>query len=173
MSGRYMTLGYYVGFDHHFKATYEVMDWQGQHVFGNSKEIKGLIQSGVMGHENDIEGLTRHLLSEGILYPRGSLIEGITLDRAVREPKVIELPLYDDEKQFGMAWKAVNGLPAKLGNLTRDIKLPIGKFTSGTPVHDILVKLGPAFPEFDVTQAMTDGVNRMLLTRREQRAEAQ
>ncbi len=168
MERQYMTLGYYSGFDKLFKPTFEVMDYLKTPIWGDTKIIRELVKEKRIQSENDLEGLANLLKDQNILHLTGHLVEGITLDRAVRERVQIELPLREDEKRFGMAWSTIHKLDASNGRLRRDVKLPIGVFEKDTPVIEILRGLKPAFPLFDLELALTDGVNKMLLIRREE-----
>lgn len=168
MERQYMTLGYYSGFDKLFKPTFEVMDYLKNPIWGDTKIIRELIKDRLIKGENDLEGLANHLRDQNILHLTGHLVEGITLDRAVRERVHIELPLREDEKRFGMAWSTIHKLDATNGRLRRNVKLPIGTFDKDTPIIEILRELKPAFPLFDLDLALTDGVNKMLLIRREE-----
>jgi len=168
MGRQYMTLGYYSGFDKLFKPTFEVMDFLKNPVWGDTKTIRELIKDKTIKGENDLEGLANHLRDQSILHLTGHLVEGITLDRAVREKVQIEIPLREDEKRFATAWSTIHKLDAKNGRLRRSVKLPIGTFEKDTPVIEILRGLKPAFPLFDLDLALTDGVNKMLLIRREE-----
>lgn len=168
MDRQYMTLGYYSGFDKLFKPTFEVLDYLKIPVWGDAKTIRTLVSSKTIQHENDLSGLADHLIQEGILHPTGHLIEGIKLDRALREKNIIEIPLRQDEQRFGTAWSTIHKLDAVRGHLKRTVKLPIGVYEEGTPVIDLLRALKPAFPRFDLDMALSDGVNKMLLIRREQ-----
>ncbi|SFX54309.1 hypothetical protein [Marinospirillum alkaliphilum] len=172
MDRQYMTLGYYSGFDKLFKPTFEVLDYLKTPVWGDTKQVRELAREKIINDENDLEGLTRYLIEQNILHSTGQLIEGIKLDRALRERTHIELPLRDDEKRFGTAWTTIHKLDAAKGRLRRSVKLPIGTFEEGTPVMDILKALKPAFQQFDIDMALTDGVNKMLLVRRETLLEA-
>lgn len=167
MERQYMTLGYYSGFDKLFKPTFEVMDYLKTPIWGDTKIVRELVKDKVIRAENDLEGLANHLRNQSILHTTGHLVEGIILDRAMRERVQIELPLREDEKRFGMAWSTVNKLDTTNGRLRRDVKLPIGMFEKDTPVIEILRGLKPAFPLFNLDLALTDGVNKMLLMRRE------
>ena len=167
MERQYMTLGYYSGFDKLFKPTFEVMDYLKTPIWGDTKIVRELVKDKVIRAENDLEGLANHLRNQSILHTTGHLVEGIILDRAMRERVQIELPLREDEKRFGMAWSTVNKLDTTNGRLRRDVKLPIGMFEKDTPVIEILRGLKPAFPLFNLDLALTDGVNKMLLVRRE------
>ncbi|HKM16314.1 MAG TPA: hypothetical protein VJY63_10425 [Marinospirillum sp.] len=167
MERQYMTLGYYSGFDKLFKPTFEVMDYLKIPVWGDTKSIRELVKDKVIRSENDLEGLASHLKSQDILHLTGHLVEGIILDRAVRERVQIELPLREEEKRFGMAWSTINKLDTTNGRLRRDVKLPIGVFEKDTPVIEILRGLKPVFPLFNLDLALTDGVNKMLLMHRE------
>lgn len=167
MERQHMTLGYYSGFDKLFKPTFEVMDYLKIPVWGDTKSIRELVKDKVIRSENDLEGLANHLKSQDILHLTGHLVEGIILDRAVRERVQIELPLREEEKRFGMAWSTINKLDTTNGRLRRDVKLPIGVFEKDTLVIEILRGLKPVFPSFDLDLALTDGVNKMLLMHRE------
>ncbi len=167
MERQYMTLGYYSGFDKLFKPTFEVMDYLKTPIWGDTKIVRELVKNKVIRAENDLDGLANHLKGQSILHTTGQLVEGIILDRAMRERVQIELPLREDEKRFGMAWSTVNKLDTTNGRLRRDVKLPIGMFEKDTPVIEILRGLKPAFPLFNLDLALTDGVNKMLLVRRE------
>lgn len=167
MERQYMTLGYYSGFDKLFKPTFEVMDYLKTPVWGDTKQIRELVKEKIISSENDLEGLADYLRDQNILHLTGQLIEGITMDRAIRERTHIEIPLREDEKRFGTAWTTIHKLEAVKGRLRRTVKLPIGVFEEGTPVMDILRGLSTAFPLFDIDLALTDGVNKMLLVRRE------
>ena len=167
MERQYMTLGYYSGFDKLFKPTFEVMDYLKTPIWGDTKIVRELVKNKVIRAENDLDGLANHLKGQSILHTTGQLVEGIILDRAMRERVQIELPLREDEKRFGMAWSTVNKLDTTNGRLRRDVKLPIGMFEKDTPVIEILRGLKPAFPLFNLDLALTDGVNKMLLMRRE------
>lgn len=167
MEPKYMTLGYFSGFDKLFKPTLEVMDYLKTHVWGDTKLIRELVKEKQLANENDLVGIANILKQEEILHASGMLIDGITLERALNERTFIELPLQDDEKRFAMAWNTINKLDAVNGRLKRDVKLPIGMFEQETPVIEILRKLKPAFTAFDIDQALSEGVNKMLLVRRE------
>lgn len=167
MERKHMTLGYFSGFDALFKPTLEVMDFMKNPVWGNTKLIRQLVKDKQLASENDLVGLANLLKKEEVLHPSGMLIEGIALERALNERTFIDLPLQDDEKRFAMAWNTINKLTAVHGQLKRDVKLPIGMFEQGTPIIEILRKLKPAFTAFDVDQALSEGVNKMLLIRRE------
>ncbi|NLW04980.1 MAG: hypothetical protein GX029_07130 [Pseudomonadaceae bacterium] len=168
MERQYMTLGYYSGFDKLFKPTFEVMDYLKNPIWGDTKVIRELVKDKVIRGENDLEGLANHLRSNNILHLTGHLVEGIILDRAMRERVHIELPLREDEKRFGMAWSTINKLDTTNGRLRRDVKLPIGMFEKETALIEILRGLKPVFPLFDLDLALTDGVNKMLIIRREE-----
>ena len=167
MERQYMTLGYYSGFDKLFKPTFEVMDYLKTPIWGDAKIVRELVKEKTIQSENDLEGLTNLLKEQNILHLTGHLVEGIILDRAVRERVVIELPLREDEKRFCMAWSTIHKLDATNGRLKRNVKLPIGMFEKETPVIEILRGLKPVFPLFDLDLALTDGINKMLLIRRE------
>ncbi|WP_114417975.1 hypothetical protein [Marinospirillum perlucidum] len=168
MERQYMTLGYYSGFDDFFKAKLEVMDIDQQHVWGDTKTIRALVKEQALQDENDLEGLAEHLRDKGILHFTGHLLSGQTLDLALRHFHTIEIPLREDEKRFATAWTTINKLDAtRGGKLKRQVKLPIGVFDEGTPVSELLLGLKPAFPLFDIEMAMEEGVNKMLLVRRE------
>lgn len=168
MERQYMTLGYYSGFDKLFKPTFEVMDYLKTPIWGDTKMVRELVKDKRIKAENDLEGLADHLRQENILHLTGHLVEGIILDRAMRERVQIELPLRDDEKRFGMAWSTINKLDTTNGRLRRDVKLPIGMFEKETALIEILRGLKPVFPLFDLDLALTDGVNKMLILRREE-----
>lgn len=168
MERKYMTLGYYSGFDKLFRPTFEVMDYLKTPIWGDTKIVRELVKDKTISSENDLEGLAIYLRDQNILHLTGHLVEGITLDRAVRERALIELPLREDEKRFGMAWSTIHKLDTSNGRLRRNVKLPIGVFEKETPVIEILRGLKPAFPLFDLEFALTDGVNKMLLVRREE-----
>lgn len=167
MERQYMTLGYYSGFDKLFKPTFEVMDYLKNPIWGDTKIIRELVKEKRIQSENDLEGLTSLLKDQNILHLTGHLVQGITLDRAVRERVKIELPLREDEQRFGTAWNTIHKLDAAQGRLRRSVKLPIGTFEKDTPVIEILRGLKPVFPIFNIDLALTDGVNKMLLIRRE------
>lgn len=168
MERQYMTLGYYSGFDKLFKPTFEVMDYLKTPIWGDTKVVRELIKQRTITSENDLEGLANYLRDQNILHLTGHLVEGITLDRAIRERVHIELPLREDEKRFGMAWNTIHKLEAINGRLRRNVKLPIGIFEKETPILEILRGLKPVFPLFDLDLALSDGVNKMLLIRREE-----
>lgn len=167
MEVKYMTLGYFSGFDKLFKPTLEVMDYLKNPVWGNTKLIRELVKEKQLANENDLVGLASLLKQEEILHPSGMLIDGIILERALNERTFIEMPLQDDEKRFATAWNTINKLDTINGRLKRDVKLPIGMFEQETPVIEILRQLKPAFTAFDIDTALSDGVNKMLLIRRE------
>ncbi|SFC48656.1 hypothetical protein SAMN05660443_2836 [Marinospirillum celere] len=168
MARQYMTLGYYSGFDDFFKAKLEVMDFEQNHVWGDTKQIRALVQEQKLKDENDLEGLAELLRDEGLLHLTGHLISGLTMDLALRHLKSIELPLREDEKRFATAWTTIHKLPAtRSGKLKRQVKLPIGTYQEGAEVHQILLDLKPSFPLFDIDLALEEGVNKMLLIRRE------
>lgn len=168
MGRQYMTLGYYSGFDDFFKAKLEVMDFEQNHVWGDTKLIRALVQEKKLNDENDIDGLTELLKEEGLLHAAGHLVKGQTLDLALRHLTSIELPLLEEEKRFGTAWTTIHKLKAtKTGKLERPVKLPIGTYEEGTPIRQILLDLKPAFPQFDIDMALDAGINKMLLVRRE------
>ena len=169
MGRQYMTLGYYSGFDDFFKAKLEVMDYEQQHVWGDTKQIRALVEEQRLQDENDLDGLAGLLKEKDLLHPTGFLLKGQTLDLALRHLQTIELPLLEEEKRFAMAWTTIHKLQARAGNLTRPVKLPIGSYDEGTPVGQILTDLQPAFPQFDISLALQEGVNKMLLVRREQK----
>ncbi|OPX56979.1 hypothetical protein SAMN02745127_00828 [Oceanospirillum multiglobuliferum] len=167
MSQQYMTLGYYSGFDKMFRPTFDVMDCDGNAVFANTAVIKKLVADKVLSNLNDREGLEALLKKEAVLHADGHLLDGVLLDRALREMLVIEIPLLEDEKRFALAWSTLNKIPLQRGKLTKEVKLPIGVFTSGTAITEVRKKLAPAFPNFDVLQALEVGINKMLILRRE------
>lgn len=164
-----MTLGFYAGFDQLFKPTYSVMTYQHEELFNDTKLIRQLIKDRVLSNEKDLPGLTRLFVERKLLHPQGQMLDGILLDRALQELVEIELPLREDEKRFGLAWTTVNTklplTPNKL--LKKTVKLPIGVFEEGTPLLEIIRGLQPAFPQFSIQQALQEGVNLMLLQRRE------
>ncbi|MDR9468679.1 hypothetical protein [Marinospirillum sp.] len=168
MGRQYMTLGYYSGFDDFFKAKLEVMDFEQNHVWGDTKLIRSLVKEQKLDDENDLENLAQLLKDEGLLNFTGHLVKGQTLDLALRHFKSIELPLREDEKRFATAWGTIHKLPAtRGGKLKRQVKLPIGTYDEGTNIQQILLDLKPAFPLFDIDMALEEGVNKMLLVRRE------
>lgn len=167
MSRQYMTLGFYTGFNDMFRPTFDIKDYEGNAVFGDTKTIKQLAKDKVIAGENDQDGLEEHLKKEGVLHPDGQLISGVQMDRALSDPVTIDLEPMEDEKRFFLAWNTVNKIKIRRGRLIKDVKLPIGTFQEGTDIVDIRKKLAPAFPKFDVAQAIEEGVNRMLLIRRE------
>ncbi len=169
MAKFYMTLGFYAGFDALFKPTYEVLTYTRDPIFNDTKLIRQMIKDKVLEAENDYAGLSRFFIERQLLHPTGQLIEGVVLDRALREKTHIELPPRDDEKRFSLAWTTVNTkLPVTPAQtLKKTVKLPIGVFEQGTPLPVILEGLKPAFPQFDIDQALEEGVNLMLLKRRE------
>lgn len=168
MERQYMTLGYYSGFDKLFKPTFEVMDYLKTPVWGDTKLIRELVKSKTLQSENDLAGIANLLKQEEILHPLGQLVAGINLDRALRERVLIELPLCEDEKRFALAWSTIHKLDTTQGRLKRDVKLPIGIFEKDTPLIEIVRGLKPAFAAFDIELAITDGVNKMLILRREE-----
>lgn len=173
MSRLYMTLGYYHGFNNMFRPTYDIFDCEGNPVYADTKAIKQLVADKVISDPADRDGLERHLITEGILHEQGHLLDGIALDRAKQELLSVDIPPMDDEKRFVLAWSTLNKIPVRRGCSTRGVKLPIGEFPEGTPIVDIRRKLIPAFPDFDIESALTEGVNLMLIKRREARLEAQ
>ncbi len=168
MERQYMTLGYYSGFDDFFKAKLEVMNFEQQHVWGDTKLIRALVKEKRLKDENDLDGLTDLLKEEGFLHGSGFLLKGQTLDLALKQLQTIELPLLEEEKRFATAWNTIHKLQAKAGKLARPVKLPIGSYEPGTPIRQIVIDLQPAFPQFDIKQALLEGINKMLLVRREQ-----
>lgn len=173
MGRQYMTLGYYSGFDDFFKAKLEVMDFEQNPVWGNTKIIRALVKERKLTSENDLDGLASLLKEEGLLHTSGHLVTGQTLDLALRHPTSIELPLRDDEKRFALAWNTLHKLQVtKTGQLKRAVKLPIGSYSEGTPLRQIITDLQPAFPLFDINQALEAGVNKMLLLRREEQLQS-
>lgn len=173
MGRQYMTLGYYSGFDDFFKAKLEVMDFEQNPVWGNTKTIRALVKERQLSSENDLEGLAQLLKEEGLLHSTGHLVSGQTLDLALRHFTSIELPLREDEKRFATAWTTIHKLQAtKSGHLKRSVKLPIGTYDEGTPIRQLLTDLQPAFPLFDISKALAEGVNKMLLVRREDHLKA-
>lgn len=169
MSQQYMTLGYYNGFNQMFRPTYDIFDCDGNAVYADTKKIKQLVSDKIIADPADRTGLEKHLVDEGILHPKGHLLDGIAFDRAKQEPLSIDIPPLEDEKRFVLAWSTLNKIPVRHGRSTRAVKLPIGQFAEGTPIVDIRRKLSPAFPGFDIEQALTEGVNMMLIKRREKR----
>lgn len=172
MSRQYMTLGYYHGFNNMFRPTYDIFDCEGNPVYADTKAIKQLVSDNIIADPNDREGLEKHLIAEGILHENGHLLDGIALDRAKQEPTSIDIPPMEDEKRFVMAWSTLNKIPSRRGKSTRGVKLPIGEFPEGTPIIDIRRELIPAFPDFDIEQAISVGINMMLINRREERLQA-
>lgn len=169
MSRQYMTLGFYTGFNDMFRPTFDIKDYEGNAVFGDTKAIKQLAKDRVIANENDQEGLEEHLKKEGVLHSAGQLISGVQMDRALSDMVTIDLEPMDDEKRFFLAWNTVNKIKIRKGKLIKDVKLPIGLFAEGTDIADIRKKLAPAFPDFDIIQAIEEGVNKMILIRREQK----
>ncbi|WP_140054518.1 hypothetical protein [Oceanospirillum sanctuarii] len=169
MSRQYMTLGYYHGFNKMFRPTYDIFDCEGNPVYADTKVIKQLVEDKVIADPTDRDALERHLVEEGILHENGHLLDGIALDRAKQEPLSVDIPAMEDEKRFVLAWSTLNKIPVRRGKSTRGVKLPIGEFPEGTPIMDIRRKLIPAFPEFDIESAIEEGVNLMLIKRREER----
>lgn len=168
MGRQYMTLGYYSGFDDFFKAKLEVMDFEQNHVWGDTKLIRALVKEKKLDDENDLENLAQILKDEGLLNFTGHLVKGQTLDLALRHLTSIELPLREDEKRFATAWTTIHKLPTTpAGKLKRPVKLPIGSYDEGSLIRQILLDLKPAFPLFDIDMALEEGVNKMLLVRRE------
>lgn len=167
MERQYMTLGYFSGFDALFNPTLEVMDFLKNPIWGNTKLIRQLVKEKQLASENDLVGITNLLKQEEILHSDGMLLEGISMQRALNEHSLVDLPLYDDEKRFAMAWNTINKLIVIDGQLKRDVKLPIGMFEQGTPLVDVLRKLQPSFADFDIELALAEGVNLMLLNRRD------
>ncbi|WP_157833146.1 hypothetical protein [Oceanospirillum maris] len=168
MTQQYMTLGYYHGFNKMFRPTYDIFDCEGNPVYADTKMIKQLVSDGVIADPADREGLEKHLVDEGVLHGSGHLLDGIALDRAKQEPSSVDIPPMDDEKRFVLAWSTLNKIPVRRGKSTRSVKLPIGEFPEGTPIVDLRRKLIPAFPDFDIESAINDGVNIMLIKRREE-----
>lgn len=169
MSRQYMTLGYYHGFNKMFRPTYDIFDCEGNPVYADTKAIKQLVTDKVIADANDRDGLEKHLIEKGVLHQNGHLLDGIALDRAKQEPVSIDIPAMEDEKRFVMAWNTLNKIPVRRGLSTRGVKLPIGEFPEGTSILEIRRKLAPAFPDFDIEQAIGEGVNLMLIQRREKR----
>jgi len=167
MSHQYMTLGFYTGFNDMFRPTFDVKDHLGNAVFGDTKAIKQLAKERVIENENDRAGLEQHLKKQGILHPDGFLMDGVDLDRAIKDPINIDIPTSSDEKRFALAWGTVNKIQLRRNKLVKDVKLPIGTFPAGTDVSEVRHKLAPAFPMFDVAMAIEEGVNKMLIQRRE------
>lgn len=167
MSRQYMMLGFYTGFNEMFRPTFDVKDYEGNAVFGDTKTIKELAKAKVIENENDIPGLEAHLKKLGILHQKGSLLDGVVLDRAIKDFLNIDIPTWEDEKRFALAWSTVNKIQVRRDKLIKDVKLPIGTFPAGTDINEVRRKLAPAFPKFDVTLALSEGVNKMLLLRRE------
>lgn len=168
MDRQFMTLGFYAGFDQFFKPTYDILNYEKEKVFGDTKLIKKLLSDKVMKSENDLENLALYLQEQQVLHPSGHLIAGIVFDRALREKVLIEIPVREDEKRFALAWSTVHKLETVKGGLKRTVKLPIGVFDAGTPLRTIILGLIPAFPQFDIELALQEGVNKMLVMRREQ-----
>ncbi|WP_417597864.1 hypothetical protein [Oceanospirillum sp.] len=167
MSRQYMTLGFYHGFNKMFRPTYDIFDCEGNPVYADTKAIKKLIEDKVISDSTDRDGLERHLIHEGVLHVNGHLLDGIALDRAKQEPISVDIPPMEDEKRFVLAWNTLNKIPVRRGKSTRGVKLPIGQFPEGTPIIDIRRQLIPVFPEFDIEFAIEEGVNLMLIKRRE------
>lgn len=172
MSRQYMTLGYYHGFNKMFRPTYDIFDIEGNSVYADTKVIKQLVEDKVINDPGDREGLEQYLIAEGILHENGVLLDGLALDRAKQEPLTVDIPPMEDEKRFILAWSTLNKIPVRRGKSTRGVKLPIGEFPEGTDILDIRRKLIPAFPGFDIEAAIADGVNLMLIRRRENALQA-
>lgn len=172
MSRQYMMLGFYTGFNEMFRPTFDVKDFEGNAVFGDTKTIKELAKAKVIENENDITGLEAHLKKLGVLHAKGSLIDGVVLDRAIKDMLNIDIPTLDDEKRFALAWSTVNKIQIRREKLIKDVKLPIGTFPAGTDINEVRRKLAPAFPKFDIAMAIKEGVNKMLILRREKIMEA-
>ncbi len=167
MSRQYMTLGYYQGFNKMFRPTYDILDCEGNPVYADTKAIKKLVEDKIISDPTDRDGLEKHLIQEGVLHANGHLLDGIALDRAKHEPLSVDIPPMEDEKRFVLAWSTLNKIPVRRGKSTRGVKLPIGQFPEGTPIMDIRRQLIPVFPEFDIELAIEEGVNLMLIKRRE------